>query len=48
MCPTPRGSANQLGPLMPNQASTALTTPEALNRNRNTIEMATDEVTDGK
>ena len=47
-CPTPRGSANQFGPLIPNHASTALTAPDAVNRNRNTSEMATDDVTDGK
>jgi len=34
--------------LIPNQARIALTTPAALNRNRKTMEIATDDVTDGK
>src|SRR5690606_5447900 len=45
---TPRGSANQLGPLTLSQLRTPLTTPEAPNRYRNTTVIATELVTDGK
>ena len=47
-CSTPSGRENQLGPWIPNQLSAALTTPLALNRKRKTMEMATEEVTEGK
>ena len=48
ICRMPRGSWNQLGPLTPNQASTALMLPEALNRNNQSTVIATELVTEGK
>ena len=42
LCSTPLGSANQFGPLAPNQEITAFTAPLALNRKMNTVVMATD------
>ena len=45
---TPRGSLSQFGPSAPSAASTRLTAPDAVNRNRNSEVMATMEVTDGK
>ena len=44
----PLGSWNQLGPVIPIQARTALTTPVWENRNSQRIVIATDEVTEGK
>ena len=48
MWKTPRGSLNQFGPLIPNQPSTLLTAPVALNRNSHSTVIATELVTDGK
>ena len=47
-CSTPRGSANQFGPLMPSHDSTLFTAPLPLNRKRKTSTIATELVTDGK
>ena len=44
----PRGSLNQFGPLPPKKASTGLTAPEAVNRNRKIVVIAIELVTDGK
>lgn len=45
---TPRGSANQFGPVMVSLASRAFTAPDAENKNSQTVVMATELVTDGK
>src|SRR5690606_33905120 len=47
-CSTPRGSANQLGPLTPSQPSTWLTAPEEVNRKMKIVVMAIELVTEGK
>ena len=44
----PRGSWNQLGPVMANSPRKALMAPDAENRNSHRTVIATEEVTDGK
>ena len=47
-CSTPRGSANQFGPLTPSQPSALFTAPLPANRKVNTSTIATELVTEGK